>query len=300
MNQKSYRVQGHLAVIFACVVWGTTFVSSKYLLQEFAPTEILFFRYLLGLGALFLFYPKRLKGTTWKQEVAFALAGLCGITLYTLMENTALTLTQASNVGVVVSSAPLFTAILVSIFLKEEKISFYFFIGFISAMLGIALISFHGSSHLELNPIGDLLAVGAAIAWGFYNILLRKIHQFGYHPIQVNRRIFMYGLFFVLPVLHPLDFNLGLYRFANPFNVLNLVFLGLIASALCFVLYNVAVNRIGALKTSAYIYGIPVITIIMAVLFLDERMTVITGIGSALTLLGLVISEKKRKKVECT
>ena len=118
---ENKRLLGHIAAIFTIVVWGTTFISTKVLLTDFNPVEILFIRLLLGLVALFIAYPKPMRGLSVKQELTFAAAGLTGITMYYLMENIALNLTMASNVGVIVSVSPFFTVILASIFLKEAS-----------------------------------------------------------------------------------------------------------------------------------------------------------------------------------
>lgn len=116
---------GHIAALVTIVIWGTTFISTRILLTDFTPIEILFFRFLLGLIALIIVYPKRLKLSDRKQELIFAAAGLCGICLYYLLENIALTYTMASNVGVIISIAPFFTAVLSHIFMRsEEKLNF--------------------------------------------------------------------------------------------------------------------------------------------------------------------------------
>ena len=80
-------------------------------------------------------------------------------------------------------------------------------------------------------------------------------------------------------------------RFADRTNLLNLLFLGLGASALCFVTWNSAVRLLGAVRTSVYIYLTPVIIIVASVLILHEPFTWMTGIGTVLTLAGLVLSE---------
>lgn len=153
MNRDTTK--GHLAALLTILIWGTTFISTKVLLTDFQPVEILFFRFVAGTLALFLVCPRLLKGTTWKQELVFMGAGLCGVCLYYLLENIALTFTMASNVGVIISVAPFFTALLSRLFLKqEERLNIGFFIGFLVAMAGIALISFNGSA-LQLNPVGD-------------------------------------------------------------------------------------------------------------------------------------------------
>lgn len=160
------RSTGHLSALLTILIWGTTFISTKILLAAFQPVEILFFRFLLGLLALLLIYPHRLKHTDFRQELTFALAGLCGICLYYLLENIALTYTMASNVGVIISVAPFFTAILTHLFLSgAEKLRATFFLGFFVAMIGIFLISFNGSK-LELNPMGDCLALLGSLCLG--------------------------------------------------------------------------------------------------------------------------------------
>lgn len=283
---------GHLASLLTIVIWGTTFISTKVLLTDFQPVEILYFRFAMGLIALLLIYPRRLKGTSKAQELTFAAAGLCGICLYYLLENIALTYTMASNVGVIISVAPFFTALLSHLFLKEERPKVNFFIGFAVAMVGIFLISFNGSK-LELNLMGDLLALLAAFIWACYSVLTKKISGYGYHTILTTRRIFCYGILFMIPPLFLFDFRLELARFANPVYLFNIIFLGLGASALCFVTWNFAVKMLGAVKTSIYIYMIPVITVVTSVVILHEKITALAAVGTVLTLAGLALSESK-------
>lgn len=292
------KATGHLSALLTILIWGTTFISTKVLLADFQPIEILFFRFVMGLLALLVVYPHRMPKTTGRQELTFAGAGLCGVCLYYLLENIALTYTMASNVGVIISVAPFFTAILSHIFLKQDgKLRANFFIGFIVAMVGIALISFNGSS-LQLNPVGDLLALLAALLWAGYSILTRKISDFGYHTIQTTRRVFFYGILFMIPALFFFDFQFDLGRFTDLTYLLNMIFLGLGASALCFVTWNFAVKLLGAVKTSIYIYLVPVITVVASVLILHEPFTWLTGTGTVLTLAGLLLSESKQFKKE--
>ncbi len=295
---ENKKLLGHLAAIFTIIVWGTTFISTKVLLTDFQPVEILFVRLLLGLMALFIVYPHPLKGVTLKQELTFAAAGLTGITMYYLMENIALNLTMASNVGVIVSVSPFFTVILATIFLKEEgKMKLQFFLGFVVAMLGIALISFNGAK-LQLNPIGDFLCLGSAFVWGCYSILSKKIGEYGYSVIQTTRKIFIYGILFMIPTLFFFDFQLDFGMLMTPKYLMNYLYLGLCASATCFVTWNYAVGVLGAVKTSIYIYLIPVITIVASTLILKEPVTWMSAVGTVLAILGLVLSEYRGKKSE--
>ena len=282
---------GHLAAIITILIWGTTFISTIVLLETFSPVEILFIRFVMGYLALWLVCPRTLKLDSRRQEPLFMAAGLCGITMYYLLENIALTFTLASNVGVIISIAPFFTAILSCLFLGGTRPGRQFFIGFLLAMAGIFLLSF-GSSSLSINPMGDILAVAAAIIWAVYSTLTKKISALGYGTIQTTRRTFFYGLIFMIPALALMDFNVSLSQVTSPLNLCNLLFLGLGASALCFVTWNLAVKILGSVRTSVYIYMVPVITTVSSALVLKEPVTMTAVCGIALTLAGLFLSER--------
>ena len=291
MNNKN--TLGHISAILTILIWGTTFISTKVLLSHFTPIEILFFRFSLGFIALLLIYPHKLVLTDKKQEKLFMLAGLCGVTLYFLFENIALTYSFASNIGVIVSISPFITGILTHFFLKQEKLKLSFFLGFFVSITGVALISFNGSTVLKLNPIGDILAVLAAATWSIYSIVTKKISDYQYNTIQVTRRIFFYGLIFMLPALFFFDFHIGIDRFKEPLLLFNILFLGFGASAVCFVTWNLSLKLLGVLKTSVYIYAVPVITVAFSAFILKEKITSIAMVGTFLTLAGLFISENR-------
>lgn len=293
MHNKQTTI-GHILAALTVFVWGTTFISTKILLHVFTPVEILFIRFVLGLCALFLACPHRLKGTTKKQEGMLAAAGLCGICLYYLLENIALTYTLASNVGVIVATAPFFTAMLAHFCFREKDVLHAnFFVGFLIAMLGIGMISFNGAA-LHLNPIGDVLALLASLVWACYSNLTRKIGTFGYPTVLITRRIFLYGTLFMLPTLFFFDCKWDLMQLTHPIYLANILFLGLGASALCFVTWNFAVKLLGAVKTSVYIYMTPVVTAVTSVLILHETITPLAGVGIVLILTGLILSEWRR------
>lgn len=290
---QNKELSGHIAAFVTIFIWGLTFISTKVLLQAFTPLEILFIRFIIGYLALWCVCPRILHVTDTKQEYYFALAGLLGITLYYLFENIALTFTFASNVGVISSIAPFFTVIFTCIFLKATRPHVRFFIGLIIALGGVFLISFANASSLQINPKGDILAIIASIIWAGYATVGRKIAEFGYNTIQATRRTFFYGLVFMLPALFWLDFQVALSDFTNYTMVFNLLFLGLGASAMCFVTWNFAVRTLGAVKTSVYIYIVPVVTAVTSAIILGERMTWATVAGITLTLVGLFLSEER-------
>ncbi len=282
---------GHLAALFTVVNWGTTFIATKVLLEAFTPLEILIFRFVLGYVALAVACPRRLKVGDWKKEGLFAAAGLTGVCLYYLLENIALTFSTASNVGVIVSASPLFVALLSLVLSRgADRPKWNFLGGFLLSMGGICLISFNGSQ-MSLDLRGDLLAMIAAMVWAVYSLLTKKIGSFGWNVILTTRRIFFYGILFMIPASAFLPFRWDLGRLANGSYAAMLLYLGLGACAMCFVTWNYAIKTLGPVKTMVYIYLVPVITVICSVLILHETVNVLSGVGTALTLAGLVLSQ---------
>lgn len=254
--------------------------------------EILFIRFATAYAALWVSYPHRLTARTRGLEKYFAAAGFCGTTLYYLLENTALTCTTASNVGILLSVIPFFTAFL-SRAASGEKLRGPFFAGCLTAMAGIVLIEMNGRQ-LQLNPVGDLLAVLAAFVWAEYSILIKKISIYGYPTVQTTRRTFFYGVLFILPLQLFAGVRKGTGDFAklaDPVNLANLAFLGLIASAACFVTWSLAVKLLGPVRTSVYTYLGPVVTIVASALILHEQITPLILAGTVLVLAGLLISQ---------
>ncbi|WP_302926833.1 DMT family transporter [Holdemania filiformis] len=295
MNNDRQRI-GQAAAMVTILIWGTTFISTKVLLDTLSPVEILFLRFSLGYLALWLAAPRRLRLTDRRQEGLFALAGLCGVTLYYGFENLALSATRASNVGVIISIAPFFTVLFSAVFLKEKRPGLRFFAGFLIAMAGIMLISFNQEA-VEIHPVGDGLAVLAAMIWAVYCLLSRRISELGYNVLLATRRTFFYGLLFMLPLTFT-QFSVSLPTILRPEILFNLVFLGLGASALCFVTWNLAVGILGSVKTSVTIYIVPVITAVASALVLHEPLTPKVILGLALTLGGLVLSQNINQEKE--
>ncbi len=293
MDKK--QAKGHLAAFVTCAVWGTTFISTKVLLLDFSPIEILFLRFVLGLAGLWLLRPARFRVKEKKQEVMFALAGLTGVCLFYVTEYVALLYTSASNVSVLVSLSPFATALLSQVFWKEEKLQPRFFLGCGTALIGVCLLCFSGEDGMRMNLAGDLLALISALCWAVYAVLSKKISSYGYDEIQVTKRTFIYGILFLIPSLFFTDISGDMSRFLSPAAAGNLIYLGLGASALCFVLWNRAVQGLGPTKTSVYIYLMPVVTIAASALFLQEALTAATLVGTGLILTGLFLSEGKRK-----
>ncbi len=282
---------GHLAVLVTITIWATTYVFTKALLLHLTPSQILVIRSLLGLAVLTLIAPGKLVYVTRLDRLFVALAGFCGIFLYYFLENTALLHTSATNVGVIVAAAPFTTLLASRIFLKDEKLRLSYIIGLALSMSGIIILTVPEGTGLAVSPLGDLLAVAAICVWALYTTLTRIIGRHGYPNLAVTRTMFFWGLVGHVIVLVAGGQTLPLATIAQPEILLPLLFLGLVASAFCFVLWNYALRSIGPVASSFYLYLSPIITIVVATTFLGEPFTTLDGVGTALTLSGLVVSQ---------
>ncbi len=305
MKDFNSKLFGYILAVFSISVWGITFICTKVLLHDFSSLEILFIRFVIAYISLLLLQPKKLNAAP-KDNLFFALAGLSGVTAYQFAENIALHFTSASNVSIIVSISPFFTAILSTLILKEKHLSFKFILGFFIAITGIVFVSLNGQKNFNINPKGDLLALLSAVCWSFYSILVSVINKKGYDPVCSTRRVFFFALIFMLPLLASskiftvsledffTDFSLSTnrIRFSKPVNWFNFLFLGVAASAFCFSAWNKACKIIGTVKVTTGLYLIPVVTIVFAYIFLGEQMSIAGFFGALLTILGLAISEK--------
>ena len=295
MIMQSDRVKGHLAALITIFVWGSTFVATKVLLRQFSPVEIIFFRFLLGWVVLWLLRPKRFSTEGGKTELLLAMAGLTGVTLNYLPENFALVRTQASNLAVIVSTAPLFVGLMAALIFKQ-RITLHFVIGFIVSIVGIFLISFSDGSNIQIHLSGDMLGIAIAFVWAIYSLLSEKLSTYRFDTILITRRTFFYGIVFMIPFLWSKDSFHQVSLWLQPINILLLLYLGIVACALSYITWNYAVAKIGSVQSNLYFYGSPVVTILFSICFPDERVTPKAVFGMVLTIIGVVISEGVLRK----
>ena len=165
------------------------------------------------------------------------LLGITGGSVFFLAENYAVGLTYVNNVSFIVCTAPLMTVILGIMFVKSIKATWSLILGSVIALLGVAIVIFNGSLVLHLNPWGDLLALLASVCWAVYSLLMKRVsHQ--YSAVFITRKIFFYGLLTVLPAFFFDPWTATSAMLFTPKVVLNLLFLGLIASFFMFRFYG--------------------------------------------------------------
>jgi drug/metabolite transporter (DMT)-like permease len=171
-------------------------------------------------------------------------------------------------------------------------------IGFVVAYLGVLLIILNGDKVVGVEPIGDFFALMAAVMFAIYSLVLQRIQK-GYHLIELTRKVFLYGLLTLGSVILVTGERLQVEKI-NTNLVISMLFLGLIASTLAFLMWNSAIESIGSIKTNQYIYLVPVITTVLSAIVIGEKITIMTVIGAALIIFGLYRSQQEKQEVKVT
>ena len=281
----------HFITAGVVTVWGTTFVATKVLLQHgLGPIDIMFYRFLIAYFCILLISHKRLWADNWKDEGMLMLAGLTGGTFYFIAENTALDITQASNVALLVCTTPIFTALL-SRFVFKESFRKNMMIGSLIALVGVGLVVFSGSVILKINPLGDFLSIVASLMWAVYCLILKPLGR-KYPTAFITRKVFLYSILSLLIyfLFNPLHFQVDVLL--QPVVMSNLLFLGIVASMLCFIAWNAAVKVLGPSRTANYIYVQPFSTLVLSSIILSEIITLASLIGALCIIGGIYLAEK--------
>jgi len=299
------RLAYHLLAFAVVAVWGVTFISTKVLIEGgLHPAHIFALRFVVAYIGIWILAAIRHEGTALlsknlKDELMFAFLGITGGSLYFLTENTALAHSQASNVSFLVCVAPLFTLLLTLAYkklfrgkfadaLEEVQVGWPLVTGTILALGGMAAVLFDGSA-VCFSLIGDLLAIGAALCWAFYSIFMGQLTS-EYGAVFATRKVFLYGLLTIIPFL------LGKLPDADiliqPAIWSNLLFLSLIASLGCFIVWNKVMSRLGNVTSTNYVYLNPFFTLVGAIILLGESLSFQSAVGSIAIVAGVALSAK--------
>ena len=275
------------------VIWGCTFVQTKILINSgLRPDEIFLFRFTLAYILILPLAGKRLFLDNWTDEALAAALGLTGGSLYFVTENYALAYGYCSNVALIVCLTPMITAIIVDCFYKSERMGRSAVFGSAIAFVGMALVVFNGNFILQLSPLGDVLALAACLCWALYTLIIKRL-QDKYSNMLITRKIFGYGLLTILPMLLVRGVDIELLVDGGAVVWGNILFLGCVASLLCFLGWNFCLERLGTVRATNLLYLNPVISITTSAIVLGERVTWIAILGAVLILAGLYCMRRK-------
>jgi drug/metabolite transporter (DMT)-like permease len=287
------KTRYHITALLVIMVWGTTFVATKMLLSAgLSPRDIFFYRFLLAYAGIWFFGPRRLFAGKPIDEFLLMLAGITGGSLYYIAGNMALEITQATNVALLACTAPILTIFFSRLLLKNEGIKKrYLWQGSFLALAGVAFVVFNGRFLLRINPLGDILGFAAAVSWAFYTIMLKRLIEH-YSMLFITRKVFFYGIIALLPLFVFKPPELSRELLTQPVVWGNLLYLGLMASLLCYFLWNTVVKRLGAVRANNYVYLSPVVTMTASLFVLNETITLMALAGAILILAGVALAER--------
>ena len=287
----------HIVAFLTVAVWGTTFVWTKLLIiNGLSPAQIFTLRFIIAYVLLtgFSLWRGRHKwlSDNWRDELTMMALGLTGGSMYFLTENESLRFTTATNTSLIVCSCPLFAMLIIALFYKSERFSRLQALGSLLALIGMAAVVLNGHFVLHLSPLGDTLAFSACICWALYTLLMKPV--MGRYPAMfITRKVFFYGILTILPYYIFVPDMPSMDVLMRPEVALNLLFLGSVASMLCYLTWSWCMKGLGAVICTNWVYVNPITTIIAAWLILDEQITVYFLIGSILIIAGMYFSSKK-------
>ena len=294
----------HFLAFVTISIWGVTFISSKVLLLHGISASTIFL-YRFVLAYILLVIALKFKGQLqwasagWKDEMLMMVLGVSGGSSYFLLENLSLIYTTTTNSSILVSSSPLLVAVIACYILGTEKLTRTQLCGSALALCGMALVVLNGRFVLHLEPKGDMLALGACFAWAIYTLCMIPATK-RYNSFFLTRKVLFYGILSIIPWMIINGDSFTIESLNEPVVLGNLLFLGVVASALCFISWSWAITQLGAVVTNNWCYFGPISTIIAAAIILDEIITVYFLIGCAVILIGMVIVDRKPKLQQST
>jgi len=286
----------HVAAFAMILVWGISFLNTRVLLDAgLTPTEIFVARFTIAYVSLLVVGGFKVRFTGWRDELLFVVCGVAGGSAYFIAENTALELTLISDVAVLVSTAPLTTALMGAIFYRDERISWLSCMGMVIAFVGSVMLALKDGLVWGNSILGDMLALLAAFVWAFYSMALKKLNR-TYTTLFITRKLFFYGILSALPLLAMEESQINWQAVKRPEVWGNLLYLGLVCSLAAYFIWGITVKRIGAVRASNYFYLSPIISMIAAAIWFGERTNAVAYIGCVLILAGVVMAEKFKRK----
>lgn len=293
----------HLLAIITITFWGTSFVSTKVLLNHgFSAVQIFSLRFAITYLILLAASHKQFRSKNWKHELILFISGITGCTLYFWTENTALSFSPSSNVALIICANPLLILILGGIIYKSERLGKRQILGCLVTFVGMVLVVLNGKFVLKLSPVGDLLACSAGVMWAIYSLVVKQLNG-KYNSLFITRKMFFYGTLMSIPALFieargdvSKVLDIPWQNFMEPVVAFNFLCLTVCCSLFGYLIWNNVLKQLGTVLASNYGYVAPLITMITAAIALGERITPIAIAGAAAIIVGMLLAEFKSRK----
>ena len=290
---KSKLLTHYWKPLLAMVFWGTSFIATKVALEELTPLMIIFFRLVFAVSLLtaFALYTRRDFSIKPKSHLWIVLLAVIA-SFHLWIQVTGLKYTTAVNTGWIIGTAPVFIAILGSIFFKE-KLTLLKISGILIAFIGVLILISKGDiSKLSfISHKGDFLILASAFTWSVYSMVNKKI-TINYSPVMTILFLFIMMAIIIGPFTINNQYFTSIAHMS--FKVWGAVlFLGIFCSGISYVLWAKSLSEMEATKTGAFLYFEPFVTVISAWLLLNEKITAIIIVSGLIIMFGVYIVNRR-------
>jgi len=276
--------------LFAVIVWGASFVATKIALQDTSPITIVWLRFLMGVIILGIavVYLKQFALPNKKEWTYFALLGFLGITFHQWLQSNALRTSQAGTSAWIVSTTPVFMALLGWLILKERP-GWVKTLGILLAFAGVLIVISKGDIHSisigRFGAPGDLLILISAVNWAVFSVLSRRGLK-AYPASLMMFYVMSFGWLFTSLLFLPTQgfAEIGSLTFNG---WMGISFLGIFCSGLAYIAWYDALKALTTAQTGVFLYIEPIVTVVVAFLILEEAITPALLLGGAVILFGV-------------
>lgn len=283
-----------LILLLTSFLWGGNFVYSKFLIGHATPIMLTILRWTIAIIVLFPLVKKN-RGKMLPPKDAILplfLMGITGVVFFNIFQFLAIAQTSAINTGLISTLNPLSIALASALFL-HEKIKFRQLLAMLFSLFGVLVILSKGSLNrilsLHFNN-GDLWMVAAVMLWGIYSIC-GKWAMKRVPPVTATFYSGVLGVTLLLP------FNLTHFHITNidiPF-ILALFYTGIVSTVVCMTLWNIGLQKIGAVKAGIFLNFNPIFTAVLAFFILHETLKWAEFVGSIIVITGCFLFSRYTK-----
>ena len=297
-NRKS-TYTAYIKLITAIAIWGGSFIATKIAVGEVSPVTVVWLRFLIGIIILgyLAWKQKELILPERKDRFELLWLGFLGITLHQWLQSSGLVTSEASTTAWLVSTSPIFMALLGWLFLKE-KLSWRTVTGFLLATVGVLFVVTKGDIQSLFSEgfgtAGDILILISAPNWALFSVLSRPILK-RFSAIKVTFYVLFFGW-----LLTSVQFLVGHHwvEFSQLSSTgwASIAFLGIFCSAIAYIFYNDGLKSLPATQVGAFLYLEPLVATIVAAVVLSESIVLASLVGGGLILLGVWVVNHKSEK----
>ena len=288
---------GSIAMFITVIIWGISFVNIKIAVEVFPPMTLGLIRFFVASILLYIFVKIKRQDLSIKKEDyhLFVLAGSIGITAYFYFENNGVKITTASIASLVIASIPVLSTIAESIVYKT-KITFKKWMCLVVSIIGVLLIVGFDFKELVATGFvkGYIMMFLAAITAVIYAVITKPLfNKYNQLTIIFYQSVIGTIVFIPFAIFEKTDWSM-----VDGIIILNVAILGVFASAVAFYLNLVGLKHLGISKSSIYLNLIPIVSVAVSMMFLNERITIMQLVGGLLVILSVYLINKTDKIVD--